>query len=129
MAIKWKERLALSVRQPWAYLIVQGIKEEEYRSWSTDYRGPLLIHAGKSVDPKGMQKFRRVEKKHDQEPMEFLQGGIVGEVVLDDCEPYKHGYIWKLSRPRVCRFIAASGNLGLFTVKIAATRLVLWKVK
>jgi hypothetical protein len=35
----------LSVRQPYASLLVRGIKRFESRTWSTDYRGPLLIHA------------------------------------------------------------------------------------
>lgn len=37
--------MALSVRQPWASLIVAGIKRVENRTWTTDYRGPLLVHA------------------------------------------------------------------------------------
>jgi hypothetical protein len=41
---------ALSVRQPWAYLIVMGQKTIELRTWSTRYRGLLLIHAAKKID-------------------------------------------------------------------------------
>ncbi|HHY88739.1 MAG TPA: ASCH domain-containing protein, partial [Chloroflexi bacterium] len=41
---------ALSVRQPWAWLIAQGYKTVENRTWATNYRGPLLIHAGKKPD-------------------------------------------------------------------------------
>src|SRR5438045_8559495 len=37
---------ALSIRQPWAWLIVNGHKPVENRSWSTKYTGKLLIHAG-----------------------------------------------------------------------------------
>jgi hypothetical protein len=37
---------SLSIRQPWAWLIVQGHKPIENRTWPTTYRGPLLIHAG-----------------------------------------------------------------------------------
>ncbi|MGK0735926.1 ASCH domain-containing protein [Yokenella regensburgei] len=36
---------ALSIRQPWAWLIVNGFKDIENRSWHTKYRGPVLIHA------------------------------------------------------------------------------------
>ena len=39
---------ALTVRQPWASLIAAGAKTIETRSWSTGYRGDLLIHAGKA---------------------------------------------------------------------------------
>lgn len=36
---------AISLWQPWAHLVVLGLKRWETRSWSTSYRGPLLIHA------------------------------------------------------------------------------------
>lgn len=39
---------ALTIRQPWASLIALGVKHIETRSWSTRYRGPLAIHAGKA---------------------------------------------------------------------------------
>jgi hypothetical protein len=38
---------ALTVLQPWAQLLALGVKQAETRSWSTAYRGPLAIHAGK----------------------------------------------------------------------------------
>lgn len=40
----------ISIKQPWAWLIANGFKDIENRDWETDYRGPLLIHAGKEVD-------------------------------------------------------------------------------
>jgi hypothetical protein len=46
---------ALSVRQPWARAIVTGLKPIENRTWQTNYRGPLLIHAGQRDDPDGFQ--------------------------------------------------------------------------
>lgn len=36
---------ALTVKQPWASMIVQGIKDVENRTWPTKFRGRLLIHA------------------------------------------------------------------------------------
>lgn len=41
---------ALTIRQPWASLIAAGVKTIETRSWSTRYRGPLAIHAGRRWD-------------------------------------------------------------------------------
>lgn len=41
---RWR---ALSLWQPWASLIAQGIKTFETRSWGTEYRGPILVHAAK----------------------------------------------------------------------------------
>ena len=41
---------ALSLWQPWASLMVAGVKLHETRHWSTEYRGPLAIHAAKTLD-------------------------------------------------------------------------------
>jgi hypothetical protein len=40
-----KQMKCLSVRQPWAYLIAAGIKTKEIRTWSSSYRGELVIVA------------------------------------------------------------------------------------
>lgn len=44
------ELKCLTVRNPWASLIVSGQKTIELRSWSTTHRGPLGIHVGQSTD-------------------------------------------------------------------------------
>lgn len=44
---------ALSLWQPWASLVGQGVKIDETRHWSTDYRGPIAIHAAKTLDVAG----------------------------------------------------------------------------
>ena len=41
---------ALSLHQPWAWLVATGQKHYETRSWGTPYRGPLAIHAGKEQE-------------------------------------------------------------------------------
>lgn len=41
---------ALSIRQPWAWLILQGHKPVENRTWPTALRGRIAIHAGQAVD-------------------------------------------------------------------------------
>ena len=35
---------ALTIKEPWATLIIEGYKEYEFRSWKTNYRGKILIH-------------------------------------------------------------------------------------
>ena len=40
---------ALSIRQPWAWLIVNGFKDIENRDWPTNFRGRLLVHAGQTM--------------------------------------------------------------------------------
>jgi hypothetical protein len=41
--------IALSIRQPWAWLILHAGKDIENRDWPTKYRGPFLIHASKGM--------------------------------------------------------------------------------
>ena len=70
---------ALTIKQPWATLIMQCDKRFEFRSWQTKYRGDLLIHAGKGIDKEAM---KRLEKYL---PKELPYGKILGKVKLVDC--------------------------------------------
>lgn len=45
---------ALSIRQPWAWLIVAGYKDIENRSWPTNFRGRVYIHASRKFDEVGL---------------------------------------------------------------------------
>ena len=65
---------ALTIKQPWASLIIYGDKDVENRSWPTSYRGPLLIHAGKGYDVNGDQ--------YIDAPIPLEAGGIIGQVDL-----------------------------------------------
>lgn len=47
---------ALTLTQPWASLVAVGAKRIETRSWSTSYRGPLLIHAARGF-PQEAKRF------------------------------------------------------------------------
>lgn len=69
----------LTIKQPWASLIMLGLKKYEFRSWKTDYRGELLIHAGKGIDKDGMERL----KKYIPENMPTEK--ILGKVKLIDC--------------------------------------------
>jgi hypothetical protein len=110
----------LSVRQPWAHLIVAGIKRIENRVWTTRYRGPLLIHASKRWydEPVG-----DIEQRHGITiPHDLPLGGIVGVVDLIDVitasdDPYFVGpFGLVLANPRPLEFIAMPGKLSIFTV-------------
>lgn len=59
---------ALTVLQPWASLIALDEKQFETRSWSTPYRGTLVIHAGKSDLP-FEQHYVTQETKLDDLPL------------------------------------------------------------
>ena len=75
---------ALSLRQPWAWLVVNGYKAIENRSWRTNHRGPLLIHASSN-----MQTFEAdaadVLRDHEVRVSEDVKtSGIVGVVDVVD---------------------------------------------
>lgn len=112
----------LSIRQPWAFLIVQSIKPVENRTWATSYRGPVLIHAGKTParrDP--LVDFVHKEIRADGiDPTKLDRGGIVGMATLADCVEYydddwffgPYGFV--LADPRPLPFYPMAGRLGLF---------------
>lgn len=71
----------LTVRQPWAWLIINSTKLTENRSWRTNYRGPVLIHAGKQLDPRG---FSYAASLGIDVPDDLPRGVILGHVQLVD---------------------------------------------
>ena len=114
---------ALSIRQPWAWLIANGYKDVENRSWPTRFRGPFLIHAGKRIDQEGLAWVRRTTWALSL-PSQFETGGIVGRAEIVDCVdafdsfwffgPY--GFVIENARP--VRFVAVRGQLGFFSVSV-----------
>jgi ASCH domain len=79
---------ALAIRQPYAALVVAGIKDVENRSWRTRYRGPLLIHAslGRSrLTLAHVESIYGVSITPELEQLCTLLGGIVGVVNIVDC--------------------------------------------
>ena len=68
----------LTIKQPFATLIVEGLKEYEFRTWKTNYRGEILIHAGKGVDKKAM-------KRYEYLGLEYPKGCIIGKATITDC--------------------------------------------
>lgn len=68
----------ITIKQPFASLIAEGLKEYEFRTWRTKYRGEVLIHAGKGVDKKAMKKFEKYN-------LDYPSGCIIAKVKLTDC--------------------------------------------
>lgn len=73
----------LSLLQPWASLVVMGVKQIETRSWNTNHRGVLLIHASKG---KAGSIFASEYpfKKHILDFSKIPFGAIIGQVTLID---------------------------------------------
>jgi hypothetical protein len=78
--------LALSLKQPWAALLVHGRKAIEVRKWSTARRGRILIHAAKVSDPRP-EAWHMVPEELRQQANQL--GGIIGEATLVDCVAYR----------------------------------------
>lgn len=77
---------ALSVKQPWAALIVAGVKLVEVRAWGTRRRGRVLIHAGRLPDDRP-EAWARVTTP-ELEAAAVQRGGLVGEAELVGCRTY-----------------------------------------
>ena len=69
---------AITIKQPYATLIAEGLKEYEFRTWKTKYRGEILIHAGKGVDKAAMMRFAHLK-------LEYPSGCIIAKATLADC--------------------------------------------
>lgn len=129
MNTKHDGRTCLSIQQPWAWLIVNGYKDIENRTWRTPYRGPLYIHAGRKFDAEG---YEMVKEKfpHIQLPAraDFKFGGIVGKAIVRECtvgdnaSPWAvwGACHWKLTDAEPIPFEPMKGRLGLFRAGDAA---------
>lgn len=117
---------AITIHQPWAWAIAAGKKTIENRGWATNYRGPLLIHAGKSR--KSLDQGRRFIERLDIEMPaddELPFGAIVAVVRLVACvslerlcgDSFAEGpYCWKLADARPVEPSPYTGEQGLFNV-------------
>jgi hypothetical protein len=76
---------ALSLKQPWAALLVHGRKSIEVRNWPTPRRGRILIHAARIPDMRDEAWKHVTADLHDAAQ---LVGGIVGAATLVDCRAY-----------------------------------------
>lgn len=68
----------LTIKEPWATLIIDGYKMYEFRSWKTNYRGKILIHSGLSIENDMLSRFKDYN-------IHCSRGGIIGEAMLTDC--------------------------------------------
>lgn len=125
----------LSIRQPWAWLIVHGFKDVENRDWPTRVRGRILVHASKGMtrdEWEGAWTFahgsgaspKALEAGITRDTIP--RGGIVGSVEIVDCVTVcasrwfmgSHGFL--LANPRPGPFVPWRGQLGFFDVPLSA---------
>ncbi len=137
---------ALTIWQPWASLIAFSEKRIETRSWRTDYRGPLVIHASKWWTPEQrahcwQSPFAQALLRHGvRTPNDLPLGQVLCVVQLVDVGPvqqvrplteqerafgdYSPGrYAWRFDRVQLVRPHPAVGRQGLWKCSIALRQL------
>lgn len=77
---------AITITQPWATLIALGHKRIETRSWVTNYRGPIAIHAAKGF-PVSARRFAEIERSIGRVPASLPCGAVVATARLVDVRP------------------------------------------
>lgn len=121
----------ITLKQPWATLVAEGLKKYEFRSWKFNYRGEILIHAGKGIDKDAMKKFEHLN-------LNYPHSKIIAKVKILDCielndeinkqiieenalvyghKYYRTGYAWKLELiEKINDEIEVSGKQGIWNI-------------
>ena len=125
----------LTIKQPWASLIIEGGKDIENRTRRTKHQGWILVHAGLSWCPPELEAFqfcrdrslleREAVAKVLREPNRKL-GGIIGAMHIADCvressSPWfcgPFGYV--IDRVVALPFLPCRGHQGWFNVELPA---------
>ncbi len=121
----------ITVKQPFATLIKEGLKEYEFRTWKINYRGDIYIHAGKSIDKEAMKRYEHLHLSYPTGCI-LAKAKIVDCIVIDDemkkilkeKDPLiyfgalqnkeKIEYGWKLENIESIEEIPIRGKLGLW---------------
>lgn len=132
---------ALSIKQPWAGLILAGVKTVEIRTWSTAIRGRVLIHAASRPDERP-EAWKWVTE--EVKPFTQLHRGIIGEAILSGCVIYREKsvfhadqlrhwndpewfqspqmYGFEFTQPKVLSFRACRGYVRFFHIEESANQ-------
>jgi hypothetical protein len=127
---------AISVRQPWAWLLIHGGKDVENRSRPTNFRGRVAIHASKGLHRADWyDALMLIRERGIPAPIEgggyeipcrdeLDLGAIIGTVEIVDCvtassSPWFSGpYGYVMRNPQPCGPIQAKGALGLWNWEV-----------
>lgn len=120
-------QLALSVRQPWAWLIVHGGKDVENRTWATKVRGRVMIHASLGLTVYEYAHCAVFARRNGVQIPAFrnlYRGGIIGSVEIVNCldlgssmivsKWFEGPYGFELRSPEPVEFIPCRGALGFW---------------
>ena len=121
----------ISVRPVWAWLIVNGFKDVENRTWKTRYRGAILVHASARISIVDHNNARDLIRQRGldivlPDPGELQHGGIIGLTCVTGCvtESSSRWFVgphaFELQGSRPVPFSALKGRLGIFDVDLSA---------
>lgn len=122
---------ALSIRQPWAWLILNAGKDIENRDWKPSnpglsFRGMFFIHASRTVEPidDDLRIFvKRISGKDIPDVHDLPRGGLVGlaeivRVVRSSSSPWFFGPLGlEIANAEEIPFRPCAGQLGFFDVR------------
>lgn len=121
----------ITIKEPYASLIAKGLKEYEFRTWPTQYRGPILIQASKKPNREALKTYKDLD-------LNYMDGYIFAKANLTECtyiddemrkylkaknyRIYKgiiddkswQGYGFKLENIELIEPIKINGKLGLW---------------
>jgi hypothetical protein len=122
---------ALSIRQPWAWLICMGYKDIENRDWATKFRGPFLVHASQGMTTHEYNEVRGFLAEVFPNirlpiPDHLPRGGIVGQAEITGCVDSspsrwffgKYGFQLDRLKSKTIPFVPYSGQLKFFDVPL-----------
>lgn len=121
--------VALSIRQPWAWLIVMGHKTIENRTKASHRRSEIYIHASATMtkaDYESADYFLHIRKIDIVIPRfeDLPRGGIVGSASLVDCvqessnQWFTGPYGWVMANAKPLPFQKFKGALNFFLVDL-----------
>jgi hypothetical protein len=116
---------AISIKPQWAWLIMNGHKDIENRTWRTKHRGEVLIHAsGHKVTKADYEEFENECRRHKIKSYPAIDGfktsGIIGSAEIVECvdrskSPWFCGpYGFVLENARILPFKPMKGKLNIW---------------
>lgn len=102
----------ISLLEPWASLIKENVKHIETRSWKTNYRGELYIHASKkSLTKRELKEYsNRIDLLNDTD---FKYGYIIAKCKLVDCKKMDEELISKIKKNKK-EYISGEYSVGRY---------------
>ena len=118
----------ISVCQPWASMIISGLKVKEHRTQNWNYRGPFLVHASATKSDRWCKDAVRLDMSKDRY-MRMPRGGIVGVArLVDVVNESRHGghiYGYMISEPVwLPQVVREVGRLGVFYPTDAVWKII-----